>query len=31
VFRTVFLMWRLRLSFFLGASPERLARIYEGA
>jgi rSAM/selenodomain-associated transferase 2 len=31
VFRTVFLMWRLRLSFFLGASPQRLARIYEGA
>jgi rSAM/selenodomain-associated transferase 2 len=31
VLRTVLLMWRLRLSFFFGASPERLARIYEGA
>jgi rSAM/selenodomain-associated transferase 2 len=30
VFRTLLLMWRLRLSFFFGASPERLARIYEG-
>jgi rSAM/selenodomain-associated transferase 2 len=28
VFRTVFLMWRLRLLFFLGARPERLARLY---
>jgi rSAM/selenodomain-associated transferase 2 len=26
--RTVVLMWRLRLSYFLGADPERLARIY---
>jgi rSAM/selenodomain-associated transferase 2 len=31
VLRTVLLMWRLRLSFFFGASPEHLARIYEGA
>jgi rSAM/selenodomain-associated transferase 2 len=31
VVRTVLLMWRLRLSFFFGASPERLRRIYEGA
>jgi len=28
VFRTVMLMWRLRLAFFLGAKPDRLARIY---
>jgi rSAM/selenodomain-associated transferase 2 len=27
-FRTVFLMWRLRLAFFLGASPDALARSY---
>jgi rSAM/selenodomain-associated transferase 2 len=26
--RTVVLMWRLRLAYFLGADPERLARIY---
>jgi rSAM/selenodomain-associated transferase 2 len=26
--RTVFLMWRLRLSYFLGADPQRLARDY---
>lgn len=31
VFRTMVLMWRLRLAFFFGASSERLARIYEGA
>ena len=31
VFRTVFLMWRLRLAYFFGAAPERLHRIYEGA
>jgi len=30
ILRTVFLMWRLRLLYFLGLSPERLARIYEG-
>ncbi|HEX5768154.1 MAG TPA: TIGR04283 family arsenosugar biosynthesis glycosyltransferase [Burkholderiales bacterium] len=28
VLRTVLLMWRLRLMYFLGARPERLARIY---
>ena len=26
--RTVLLMWRLRLGFFLGADPEKLARAY---
>jgi rSAM/selenodomain-associated transferase 2 len=30
ILRTVFLMWHLRLLYFLGLSPERLARIYEG-
>jgi rSAM/selenodomain-associated transferase 2 len=29
VWRTILLMWRLRLLFFLGARPERLARLYE--
>jgi len=29
VLRTIFLMWRLRLLYFLGVSPERLARRYE--
>jgi rSAM/selenodomain-associated transferase 2 len=29
VLRTIFLMWRLRLLFFLGARPESLARRYE--
>jgi rSAM/selenodomain-associated transferase 2 len=29
VLRTVVLMWRLRLLYFLGARPERLARLYE--
>lgn len=28
VLRTIVLMWRLRLMYFLGARPERLARIY---
>jgi len=28
VVRTVLLMWRLRLAFFLGASPDDLARYY---
>jgi rSAM/selenodomain-associated transferase 2 len=28
VLRTIALMWRLRLMYFLGARPERLARIY---
>ncbi len=29
VLRTIFLMWRLRLLYFLGARPERLARLYD--
>jgi rSAM/selenodomain-associated transferase 2 len=29
VLRTIVLMWRLRLLFFLGARPERLARLYD--
>jgi rSAM/selenodomain-associated transferase 2 len=29
VLRTVLLMWRLRLMYFLGAHPDRLARIYD--
>jgi rSAM/selenodomain-associated transferase 2 len=29
VLRTVVLMWRLRLLYFLGARPERLARLYD--
>jgi hypothetical protein len=29
VVRTIVLMWWLRLRYFLGASPERLARIYQ--
>jgi rSAM/selenodomain-associated transferase 2 len=29
VLRTILLMWRLRLLYFLGASPERLARRYD--
>jgi rSAM/selenodomain-associated transferase 2 len=29
VLRTILLMWRLRLLYFLGAHPERLARIYD--
>lgn len=28
---TVLLMWRLRLAYFFGASPERLAKIYYGS
>jgi rSAM/selenodomain-associated transferase 2 len=28
VLRTIFLMWRLRLAYFLGANPARLARSY---
>jgi rSAM/selenodomain-associated transferase 2 len=28
IWRTIFLMWRLRLAYFLGADPERLARQY---
>ena len=30
VVRTIVLMWWLRLRYFLGASPERLRRIYYG-
>jgi hypothetical protein len=29
VLRTILLMWRLRLMYFLGARPDDLARIYE--
>jgi rSAM/selenodomain-associated transferase 2 len=29
VLRTILLMWRLRLLYFLGARPERLARLYD--
>jgi rSAM/selenodomain-associated transferase 2 len=29
VLRTIVLMWRLRLLYFFGATPERLARLYE--
>lgn len=28
IFRTIFLMWRIRLSYFFGAGPEKLAAIY---
>ena len=28
VMKTIFLMWRLRLAYFLGANPARLARSY---
>ncbi len=31
VWRTVFLMWRLRLDYFMGADPARLHRAYYGA
>jgi len=30
VLRTVFLMWWLRLRFFLGTAPASLARFYDG-
>lgn len=30
IWRTVWLMWRLRLSYYFGASPERLAQRYYG-
>lgn len=30
ILRTVLLMWRLRLAYFLGAEPARLAQVYEG-
>lgn len=29
--RTIFLMWKLRLLYFLGANPDRLKRLYEDA
>lgn len=29
IWRTILLMWRLRLAYFFGADPERLARAYE--
>jgi hypothetical protein len=29
VLRTIVLMWRLRLLYFLGVAPERLARLYD--
>jgi rSAM/selenodomain-associated transferase 2 len=29
ILRTILLMWRLRLSYFLGSDPRRLAKIYE--
>ncbi|MFO1372212.1 MAG: TIGR04283 family arsenosugar biosynthesis glycosyltransferase [Candidatus Competibacteraceae bacterium] len=31
ILRTILLMWRLRLAYFLGADPERLARLYDRA
>ena len=30
VIRTVVLMWRLRLAYFLGVDPQRLAAVYRG-
>ena len=30
IWRTITLMWRLRLAYFLGAEPARLAEIYYG-
>jgi hypothetical protein len=30
VWRTIFLMWRLRLNYFMGADPARLHRTYYG-
>jgi rSAM/selenodomain-associated transferase 2 len=30
IFRTIFLMWRLRLAYFLGSDPQELLRLYEG-
>jgi len=29
ILRTIFLMWRLRLAYALGADPRRLARHYD--
>lgn len=31
VWRTIFLMWRLRLAYFFGADPQQLARRYDDA
>jgi hypothetical protein len=28
ILRTILLMWRLRLAYFLGADPNQLARLY---
>ena len=28
--RTILLMWRLRLAYFLGANPDQLAKTYYG-
>jgi rSAM/selenodomain-associated transferase 2 len=30
IFRTILLMWRLRLAYFLGSEPQELQRLYEG-
>jgi rSAM/selenodomain-associated transferase 2 len=30
IYRTIFLMWRLRLAYFFGTDPHELARLYEG-
>jgi hypothetical protein len=30
IWRTIALMWRLRLAYFLGAEPARLAELYYG-
>lgn len=30
ILRTVFLMWRLRLAYFMGSDPQDLLRLYEG-
>jgi rSAM/selenodomain-associated transferase 2 len=30
IWKTILLMWRLRLAYFLGADPTRLARLYDG-
>jgi hypothetical protein len=30
IWRTIALMWRLRLAYFLGAEPRRLSEIYHG-
>ncbi|MEO8009730.1 MAG: glycosyl transferase, partial [Betaproteobacteria bacterium] len=30
IWRTIVLMWRLRLAYFLGSEPHRLAELYNG-